>query len=357
MTLTFDHAAETELAVKDAAKTAGAVVHHLQGHGASVEVEPGRWRVDFGMRRAELALSGQGLWLRAEGADASLAQEMRLDLAEHLAEFGGPSRILWPGVEERSTPPNFRQMTVAAITDIAPHMRRIRLTGPELLRFDTMAALHCKLLLPPGGQPILWPSLDDRGRFRHGNGIVRKYTIRRLDAAAGWMDIDFVLHDDAGPGSAFAAAARPGDTLGLIGPGGGGIRLDGPLLMAGDETALPAIARAMEALLPGAPAQAIIEVADAEGEIPLTVPAGAKLHWLHRNGAAPGTLLARAVADCAPDAGTNFWAACEFSGFRAIRSDLRGRLNHPRDRHLVTSYWRAGVAEGAGLVSRLLHRR
>ncbi|MFT4149808.1 MAG: siderophore-interacting protein [Paracoccaceae bacterium] len=356
MTPTLAHAAETEVAVKDAAKCAGAVAHHLQGHGAAVQVTPGRWRVDFGLRRAELSLAGKGLLLRAEGADASLAHEMRLDLAEHLAEFGGPARILWPGVEERATPPNFRLMTVACVTDLTPHMRRIRLTGTELLRFDTMAALHCKLLLPPAGQPVSWPSLDDRGRFRHGNGIVRKYTVRRLDVAAGWMDIDFVLHDDAGPGSAFAAAARPGDPLGLIGPGGGGVPLTGPMLLAGDETALPAIARALEALPEGADAQVLVEVADAAEEQPLSLPPRSSLRWLHRNGAVPGTLLAHAVAEAAPGPETEVWVACEFAAFRAIRNDLRGRLAHPRARHLVTSYWRAGVAEGAGLAARLLRR-
>lgn len=345
---TLAHAAETELTLADARDIADRTAHHLAGHGARLDGGRDHWTLDFGTRRARLAVAGNRLRLRSEGADASLEQEMRLELSGHLAKFGGPLRIDWPGARPITSPPNFRAMTVETVSGITPHMRRIRLSGPDLLRFDTLAALHCKLLLPPAGAPVVWPDLDPRGRFRHGNGIVRKYTIRALDVAAGWMEVDFVLHDRAGPGSAWAARARPGETLGLIGPGGGGIPMTGPLLMAGDETALPAIA----ALPVHVPAHAIIEIADRAEQQPLPAGPNLRLDWLYRGNAAPGTLLAQALADAAPGADTHVWAACEFGGFRAIRTHLRGRLNHPRDRHLVTSYWRLGM--GADRIERRL---
>lgn len=79
----------------------------------------------------------------------------------------------------------------------------------------------------------------------------RYYTIRRIDAAAGWLEIDFVLHEAPGLAGDFARLARPGDICGMSGPCGLGVKPAGHYLLAGDETALPAIA--MTAVSPADP--------------------------------------------------------------------------------------------------------
>lgn len=334
--------AEIDVTVADARRIAEATARHMAGHGARLTVADDAWRIDFGLRGAVLALTEGGLRVRATGADPSLLREMQVDIAGHLAEFGGPALPDWTG-GEGAVPLNFRLMRVEAVTDLTPLMRRVRLSGEALLRYDRMDAMHVKLLVPPPGSAPVWPSLDADGRFRRGTGLVRKYTIRRIDVAAGWMDIDFVLHTPAGPASAWAASAKPGDVIGLIGPGGAGIDLDGPLLLAGDETALPAIARGLEALPSGGSAvTALIEVADRREEQPIVTDAN--VVWLHRGDAEPGARLAAAVAEVAPDTATTVWAGCEFTAFVAIRRALRGALAHPRERHLVTAYWRRGTA-------------
>jgi NADPH-dependent ferric siderophore reductase len=121
-------------------------------------------------------------------------------------------------------------------------------------------------------------------------------------------------------------------------------------LLAGDETALPAIARVLESLPPLSRGVALIEVADGAEEQDLAVPEGFELRWLHRNGAAPGTttLLADAVRSVPvpADAGTVFvWAGCEFAAFKTIRAYVRKELKLAKEQHLVTSYWRRGVSE------------
>lgn len=330
-----------ELTLPGAAAIAEKMAEHLAGHGGRLRREPGLWRLDFGLRRAEIEVEGPALRILAHGADASLAEEMRMDLAEHLAEFGGPVLPDWSG-RDGQMPPNFRLMRVAAVRDVTPLMRRIRLEGAHLLRFTPLTALHVKLVLPPGDAAPVWPRLDAGGHLRAGNGILRKYTIRRIDAAAGWLEVDVVRHHPPGPASAWAMAARPGDEVGLFGPGGGGIPLCGPSLLAGDETALPAILRALEAMPDRAGVAALIEVAGPAEEQP--APADARLRWLHRGDAAPGARLAEAVIAAAPGPETYVWAGCEFAAFRAIRTALRGPMGHPRDRHLVTAYWRAGLA-------------
>ncbi|KFI29387.1 siderophore-interacting protein [Haematobacter massiliensis] len=317
------------------------IAEHLGSHGARVETGEGVWRIDFGLRRATVTVAEDVLKMEAWGADASLAHEMRLDLGEHLAEFGGP-KVDW-GLPPTTVPPNFRQMEIVAVEDITPAMRRLRLSGPDLLRFADPSALHCKLLLPPVDEAPVWPHFDAEGRFTFGNGIVRKYTIRRIDPVAGWMEIDFVLHHDAGPGSAFAAKARVGERLALVGPGGGGIPRQGHVLLAGDETALPAIARALEEAAPDMQGHAYIEVADAAEHQDIRHPDGVALHWVLRDGA-PGAALVAALKELSLLPETYVWAGLEFTAFRALRSHLRTALNHPREAHLVTAYWRKGAA-------------
>ena len=71
------------------------------------------------------------------------------------------------------------------------------------------------------------------------------------------LTIDFVVHGDAGVAGPWAAAARPGDRIYLQGPGGAycaGSDRAGWHLLVGDESALPAIAVAVERTRPGRPA-------------------------------------------------------------------------------------------------------
>ena len=101
------------------------------------------------------------------------------------------------------------------------------------------------------------------------------------------MAIDFVHHGDAGLAGPWAAAARPGDRLRLLGPGGA--YAPDPVadwhLLVGDEAALPAIGAAMERMPAGVPAVAVVQVGAADEEQELPTPAALDLRWLHRDAA------------------------------------------------------------------------
>lgn len=353
----FPLVAEATVAIADAARHIPDIAGHLESHGARASSQGEATVLDFDFCRGVLSPQGGSLHLRAEAADRSLLQEIKMELAEHVVEFTGVSAsdIVWAGDESESgAPPNFRLMRVVSTRRITPHMQRIRLAGENLLRFSGLGNIHCKLLVPPAGVEPEWPALDAQGSFRWPGGpgkpSVRKYTIRSVDAQAGTLDIDLVVHGDKGPGSAWAIAAKPGDLIGMVGPGGRGIRQADWHLLAGDETALPAIARALENLPPDSRGVALIEVADSAEEQDIVLPQGFELKWLHRNGAAPGTttLLADAVRSVEVPAGEErvfVWAGCEFSAFRDIRSHVRNVLKLGKEQHLVTSYWRRGVSE------------
>jgi NADPH-dependent ferric siderophore reductase len=122
-------------------------------------------------------------------------------------------------------------------------------------------------------------------------------------------------------------------------------------LVAGDETALPAIARMLENLPRHARGFALIEVADADEVQPLRQSAQVEVSWLLRNGAAAGTtdLLADAVRRITfPDDGSRVyvWTGCEFKAFQAIRKYLREERRLKKDEHLAVAYWRFGSSEG-----------
>ncbi len=159
----------------------------------------------------------------------------------------------------------------------------------------------------------------------------RVYTIRAVDQTAGTLAVDFALHEGGhSPGADFARRARPGDAVGLLGPGGDGRPEGKRLLLLGDEAALPAIARMIAELPQGTAVSAIVEVADASEEQALPGAADLTLRWLHRGNVAPGRssmLEAALEAHLAqgPLQEDFIWAGCEKAAAARIRSTLLAR--------------------------------
>ena len=241
-------------------------------------------------------------------------------------------------------------LTVVAVAEVTPSVRRVTLSGTPAA--VAAAGPTVNLLVPRVGDAApRWPHVARDGRIvwpegSHGLSL-RSYTARRQDPVAGTVDIDFVLHGD-GPAAGWAAAAAPGALLGVAGAGALGERPAGYLLLAGDETALPAISRILAAAPPTTGGLALIEVADPAEEQPLATPAGITVRWLHRGGIAPGesTLLADAVAALDRPEGDDVfvWVAAESGVVRTVRADLRGRWGLGRAQHHAIGYWRRGRA-------------
>jgi NADPH-dependent ferric siderophore reductase len=241
-------------------------------------------------------------------------------------------------------------LTVTAVTSVTPAVRRVTLGAPA----DVVAAAGptLSLLVPRvGDRSPRWPQVARDGRIvwpQGSHGVsMRRYTSRRQDPAAGEVDVDFVLHGD-GPAATWAAAAAPGDVLGVASSAPLGDAPASWLLLVGDETALPAIGRILGTAPPDTRGVALVEVAGPEEEQPLPGPAGVEVRWLHRAGAEPGTgtLLADAVAALDPPAGGDLfaWVAAESAAVRAVRADLRDRWGLRRSQHHAIGYWRRGRA-------------
>ena len=174
----------------------------------------------------------------------------------------------------------------------------------------------------------------------------RSYTVRGFDAAARELTLDFVVHGDEGVAGPWAAAAQPGDEVLFMGPGGG--YAPDPTaarhLLAGDASALPAIAVALERLPRDAAGHVVVEVHDADDEIDLPGPPGVEVTWVHAGEARPGTRLVEAVT-ALPWAGDDVHAFVhgEAAAVKELRRYLRLERGLGLDRLSISGYWRRGV--------------
>lgn len=242
-----------------------------------------------------------------------------------------------------------RLLTVTAVEDLTPSLRRVTLTGP-LERFASAAPDdHIKLIFPfPGKTEIELPELGERGISRGAERPpMRDYTPRRFDPAGGELVIDIVVHGD-GPGATWAAGAVPGTTVGQIGPRGSAV-IDGTpdwYLLAGDETAIPSIARRLEELPADARVVVRIEVDGAADEVELAAGPNVDLAWLPRGEAVPGSVLIDAVRALElPDGEGYAWVATEASAARTLRSHLREERGLAKASTKITGYWKIGTSD------------
>lgn len=244
-----------------------------------------------------------------------------------------------------------RLLTVTAVTDITPLMRRIRLEGDMEGFVSPAHADHIKaFFFPEGVEPRLVPVGANGAEFGPGERPeMRDYTPRYWNVAEGWIELDFVLHGD-GPASSWAASAVPGKTLVIGGPRGSVVvpaAYDWYLLV-GDETALPAIGRRIEELPSGAPVIAIIEVDNPAEEQSFETSAALELIYVHRNGAPAGTtaLLEDAVAAQAfPPGDAYAYIAGESTMSKAVRAHLTEKRGFHPEWVKAAGYWLFGVAD------------
>lgn len=236
---------------------------------------------------------------------------------------------------------------------LTPHMIRVVLGGEGLAEFGAgeFTDHYVKLLFRRPG--VEYPEPFDMERIRaelprEQWPSTRTYTVRAWDPAAAELTIDFVRHGDKGLAGPWAAAARPGEDIFFNGPGGAyapSPEADWHLL-AGDESALPAIAASLERVPRGAPVRVFAEVAGPEEEQDLPTPGDAEIVWLHRGGGQVGDLLAEAVQKLDfPDGEVHAFVHGEANFVKTLRRHLRVERDVPMDRLSNSGYWRRGRDE------------
>ncbi|GAA4226173.1 siderophore-interacting protein [Actinomadura meridiana] len=243
--------------------------------------------------------------------------------------------------------------TVLRTEHLTPHMIRVIIGGDDLAEFGAgeFTDHYVKLLFPPPG--VTYPEPFDMDRIRaelprEQWPVTRTYTVRTWDPKAVELTLDFVYHGDEGLAGPWAAAAQPGDAIYFMGPGGGyAPRADaGWHLLVGDESALPAIAAALERIPGDAPARVFVEVAGPQEEQPLPNPGAAEIVWLHRDGGRVGDLLVDAVHDLTfPEGDVHAFVHGEANFVKALRRHLRVDRGLPMTQLSISGYWRLGRDE------------
>ncbi|WEG08243.1 siderophore-interacting protein [Microbacterium horticulturae] len=241
-----------------------------------------------------------------------------------------------------------RLLTVTAIDDIGPRMRRVVLGGEDLeADFPAppfAAPDHVKIVVPDPvtGEIPLPPIVDDRlGRTPGAEPIFRDYTVRRVDAEH--LVLDFVLHDH-GPAGRWVGAARVGDPLGVLGPRGSHLYPSDyeRYVLVADETALPAVGRWLDE--PDWDAEVtVLAVVGGVDEYPLAPRARSTVQWQVLPASERPAALAAAAALVADDTDAFLWAAGEADSLKPLRRALRER-GVDRARYDIDGYWRRGVA-------------
>ena len=220
------------------------------------------------------------------------------------------------------------RVTVAKAETLSPHFKRIVFQGPDLQDFaDAGYDERIKILLPlPDGSlptpsffeaspenPLAWYQ-QWRALPAERRNPLRTYTVRKVRPGSEQIDVDFVIHDHAGPAGAFAEAARPGDRAIIIGPnahaGGPVAGMDfhpgqsRHLLLVGDETAVPAIAAIMGSLIRDhwqGDGVAVIEVPTEEDRLPLPEHEGIRVIWTTCDESGHGHALIEAMQNLLED--------------------------------------------------------
>jgi NADPH-dependent ferric siderophore reductase len=259
-------------------------------------------------------------------------------------------------VTERSRKPRGQHVLTVESSDwLGPHLVRVVLTGESLGSFPDTGCTDSYVKLV-----FVDPSLDleapyDLAALRDTlpadrRPVLRTYTVRQVDRAARRLAIDFVTHGDDGYAAPWAATAKPGDVLVVTDPGGG-YRPDtavGWHVFAGDLSALPAIAAALEALPATARGVVHLEIADLADVVPVHTDADVDVQWLVNPDPADTGFLARAVdpagwpAHAREPGGAQVFAHGERESIKAVRAVLR---DVPRESLSISGYWARGRTE------------
>ncbi|SCF16609.1 NADPH-dependent ferric siderophore reductase, contains FAD-binding and SIP domains [Micromonospora coriariae] len=285
---------------------------------------------------------------------------------------------------------------VRAVRRLSPSFVRVTFTGPDLDRFaDNGYDQRIKLALPlPGQREVRLPEGPDwyakwRALPEHLRNPVRTYTVRAVRPELAEVDVDLVLHGDSGPATRWAARVRAGDEIAILGPDAGydgdhgGIEFRPSaatsLLLAGDETAVPAISGICERLGSDARGTVVLEVPDVDDVLPLVAPPRVEVRWLVRGADGHGSRLVPAVAaaagellagdatgaaqpvadvdvdteilwevpDVVPPVPLYAWLAGEAGVIRTLRRHLVAERGLDRRAVAFMGYWRLGRADPA----------
>jgi NADPH-dependent ferric siderophore reductase len=216
-----------------------------------------------------------------------------------------------------------REVTVAKVEQLAPDFVSVTFEGESLADFVSS-------------------SYDDHVKFVQlvaGEKVMRDYTPRHYDRATRQLTIEFALHA-TGAASDWARAVAVGQSAVIAGPRGSMII---PTdyewqLLAGDDTALPAIRRRLEELPAGVDVHVLV-TGQAAAALEFTSAATVRVQIVDSAAQLVDTLRALTLP-----AGDGFvWFAGEAAVAKQVRDIVFVEKAFPRDAARISAYWKQGA--------------
>jgi NADPH-dependent ferric siderophore reductase len=239
-----------------------------------------------------------------------------------------------------------RQATVVSVEPLTPHMIRVVVGGDDLegLRVGEFTDHYVKLQIPPPGATYAAPFDAEEIKAQHPREHwprVRTYTVRAWDPERNLLTLDFVVHGDEGVAGPWATAAKAGDVLQLMGPGGAYAPDPEAAwhLLVGDLSVLPAIGAALQRIPAGVPVHVLVELDDEADRQELTSPGDLHVTWLRADGG-DGVLLEAVRALAFPAGPVHAFVHGEASAVRAVRRHLLVDREIPREALSISGYWK-----------------
>jgi len=242
----------------------------------------------------------------------------------------------------RREPPAFQPVVVTAVARPVPRFVRLTLSGWAMPADAVDPAASIRVLLPsPGTDELVMPAWQGN-EFLLPSGerpVIRTLTPLAADEP-GAVTVAVFLHE-GGPAAAWAERVEPGAAAAVSGPGRGWPvdREGSEYLVAGDESALPAMGQVLDALPADAPVRVVAQ-AEPDARLPLARGgAGVEVEWCDD--------VAAAVCALDLSGGARVWAAGEAAAMQRVRKHLFEGLGLARGQTWVRGYWKRGRAGGA----------
>jgi NADPH-dependent ferric siderophore reductase len=281
---------------------------------------------------------------------------------------------------------------VARIARVSESYYRVTFAGDDFALFASHGLdQRVKILFPIPGIGLTDVGLDGEwyARWRALPDAIRNplrtYTVRSIRQQQRELDVDFVSHGDGGPAALWLLSAKVGDSVAIVGPDALSLQstmgIDWhpgsatDVLLAADETAMPAVCGILESLPDGKHATAFIEVPFASDACVIDSRADVSITWLCRDSTSvrlesairhwlaeheDQLALARGTQELddvdvetttlweSPEAGDGSfyaWLAGESAVIKRLRRLLVTETGVDRSRVAFMGYWRLGKSE------------
>ena len=238
---------------------------------------------------------------------------------------------------------------VESIEWLTPLYVRVVLNGDGLADYAPVPCTdgYVNVAIPPPDAPYATPfALDELKELpREQRPFRRRITVRHWEPESRRLTLEFITHGDDGAVGPWAARAQEGDVLVFTGPAGAYTPDPGAdwHLMAGDESALPAIAASLDAVPPGVPVVVRLACDGSEYEIPLTTRGDLDLAWVHR----PDRLEDAVAALEFPAGRVHAFIHGEAGETRAVRRHLLADRGLDAGQLSCSPYWKRGLTDEA----------